>query len=55
MVVDRELEDVATLSNVDAESEDEEMPDAENESFWNRITRRVIRYLIGIFKLVVGE
>ncbi|KAF8851528.1 hypothetical protein BDZ45DRAFT_563289, partial [Acephala macrosclerotiorum] len=47
--VDREQEDVATMSNVDSENTVEEhVADEENESFWNRITRRVIRDLIGI-------
>jgi len=44
---DREQEDVATLSNVDIGTEQEVAGD-ENESFWNRITRRVIRDLMGI-------
>lgn len=52
--VDRDQEDVATMSNADEEAADEE-----NESFWNRITRRVIRDLIGIdddlLEIIFGE
>lgn len=58
--VDREQEDVATMSNVDSENTVEEhVADEENESFWNRITRRVIRDLIGIdddlLEIIFGE
>jgi hypothetical protein len=42
---DREQEDLATLSNVGSHYDE---PDTENESFWNRITRRVIYDLMGI-------
>jgi hypothetical protein len=56
---DREQEDVATLSNVDIETEPDEVPGDENESFWNRITRRVIRGLMGIdddlLSIIFGE
>jgi hypothetical protein len=60
MVFEREQEDVATLSNV-AESVDMDVEDAneENESFWNRITKRVIRDLMGIdddlLSIIFGE
>jgi hypothetical protein len=54
MVVDQEQEDLATLSNVS-----EQAPEEENESFWNRITRRVIRDLMGIdddlLSIIFGE
>jgi hypothetical protein len=54
VVVDQEQEDLATLSNVD-----EQGPEEENESFWNRITRRVIRDLMGIdddlLSIIFGE
>jgi hypothetical protein len=56
---DREQEDVATLSNVDVGTESDEVPGDENESFWNRITRRVIRDLMGIdddlLSIIFGE
>ncbi|KAH8745074.1 hypothetical protein BGZ57DRAFT_778108 [Hyaloscypha finlandica] len=59
ILADRELEDVATLSNVDIGSEQDEVPGDENESFWNRITRRVIRDLMGIdddlLSIIFGE
>jgi hypothetical protein len=55
VVEDREHEDVATMSNVDGSVEDVQ----ENESFWNRITRRVIRDLMGIdddlLSIIFGE
>ena len=55
---DREQEDVATLSNVEG-SVAAEVPSEENESFWNRITRRVIRDLMGIdddlLSIIFGE
>jgi hypothetical protein len=54
----REQEDVATLSNVDIGTEKEVSGD-EDESFWNRITRRVIRDLMGIdddlLSIIFGE
>jgi hypothetical protein len=54
VVVDQEQEDLATLSNVS-----EQAPEEENESFWNRITRRVIRDLMGIdddlLSIIFGE
>lgn len=56
-ILDREQEDVATLSNVDGSVRGDE-PE-ENESFWNRITRRVIRDLMGIdddlLSIIFGE
>jgi hypothetical protein len=56
---DREQEDVATLSNVDNGTEQDEVSGDENESFWNRITRRVIRDLMGIdddlLSIIFGE
>ncbi|KAE9378293.1 hypothetical protein N431DRAFT_435444 [Stipitochalara longipes BDJ] len=59
ILADREQEDVATLSNVDTETEQDEVPGDENESFWNRITRRVIRDLMGIdddlLSIIFGE
>ncbi|KAE8444802.1 hypothetical protein EG329_014262 [Mollisiaceae sp. DMI_Dod_QoI] len=60
VLVDREQEDVATMSNVDSEHTiDEQVADEEHESFWNRITRRVIRDLIGIdddlLEIIFGE
>lgn len=53
VVVDQEQEDVATLNDVEgAEVE-------ENVSFWNRITKRVIRDLMGIdddlLSIIFGE
>jgi hypothetical protein len=55
VVEDREHEDVATMSNVDGSVEEVQ----ENESFWNRITRRVIRDLMGIdddlLSIIFGE
>jgi hypothetical protein len=55
---DREQEDVATFSMMDG-SGTTEVPNEENESFWNRITRRVIRDLIGIdddlLSIIFGE
>lgn len=58
-LVDREQEDVATLSNVDIGTEQDEVPGDENESFWNRITRRVIRDLMRIdddlLSIIFGE
>lgn len=51
-VVDQAQEDEATLSNVEVESESD-------RGFWNRITRRVIRDLIGIdddlLSIIFGE
>jgi len=56
---DGEQEDVATLSNVDVGTESDVVPGDENESFWNRITRRVIRDLMGIdddlLSIIFGE
>ena len=58
LLEDREHEDVATMSNVDG-SVTAEVPSEENESFWNRITRRVIRDLMGIdddlLSIIFGE
>ncbi|KAH8676860.1 hypothetical protein BGZ60DRAFT_268078 [Tricladium varicosporioides] len=57
---EQEQEDAATLSNVGstAYQEDEVVSD-ENESFWNRITKRVIRDLMGIdddlLQILFGE
>ena len=62
MLADREQEDVATLSNVESSSqiaEEDEASGEENESFWNRITRRVIHDLMGIdddlLSIIFGE
>ncbi|PMD44548.1 hypothetical protein L207DRAFT_420686 [Hyaloscypha variabilis F] len=59
ILADREQEDVATLSSVDIGTEQDEVPIDENESFWNRITRRVIRDLMGIdddlLSIIFGE
>ena len=58
---DREQEDAATLSNVESSQvgEVDDVPEQENESFWNRITRRVIRDLMGIdddlLSIIFGE
>ncbi len=56
---EREQEDTATLSNVEATTETEEVEVEEHETFWNRITRRVIRDLIGIddeiLSIIFGE
>lgn len=58
LLEDREQEDVATLSNMEG-SVTAEVPSDENESFWNRITRRVIRDLMGIdddlLSIIFGE
>ncbi|RDW79897.1 hypothetical protein BP6252_04535 [Coleophoma cylindrospora] len=60
----REQEDVATLSNVEASVHgqgdlDDEISGEEDEGFWNRMTRRVIRDLIGIddrlLSIIFGE
>lgn len=55
-IEDREQEDLATLSHVD---ESEQLPDEESDSFWNRITKRVIRDLMGIdddlLAIIFGE
>ncbi|KAL5324822.1 hypothetical protein ACEPPN_005940 [Leptodophora sp. 'Broadleaf-Isolate-01'] len=52
-VLEDKDEDAATLSNVD------ETPDEESDSFWNRITKRVIRDLMGIdddlLAIIFGE
>lgn len=57
-IMDREQEDVATLSNVDVSERGENEPE-ESESFWKRITRRVIRDLMGIdddlLSIIFGE
>ena len=59
ILADREQEDVATLSSVDIGTEQDQVPSDENESFWNRITRRVIRDLMGIdddlLSIIFGE
>jgi hypothetical protein len=53
VVMDQEQEDVATLNDVDGVEVEE------NVSFWNRITRRVIRDLMGIdddlLSIIFGE
>ena len=58
LFAEREQEDVATLSNVEG-SVTAEVPSEENESFWNRITRRVIQDLMGIdddlLSIIFGE
>lgn len=52
-VIEDKDEDAATLSHVD------ETPDEESDSFWNRITKRVIRDLMGIdddlLAIIFGE
>ncbi|KAH7311819.1 hypothetical protein BKA65DRAFT_155921 [Rhexocercosporidium sp. MPI-PUGE-AT-0058] len=52
-VLEDKDEDAATLSHVD------ETPDEESDSFWNRITKRVIRDLMGIdddlLAIIFGE
>ena len=57
LLEEREQEDVATLSNVSSVAP--EVQSEENESFWNRITRRVIRDLMGIdddlLSIIFGE
>ena len=57
LLEDREQEDAVTLSNVEGSTAD--VPSEENESFWNRITRRVIRDLMGIdddlLSIIFGE
>jgi hypothetical protein len=58
LLEEREQEDVATLSNMEG-SVTAEMPSEENENFWSRITRRVIRDLMGIdddlLSIIFGE
>lgn len=59
LVEDREQEDVATLSNVDTTSENGIDITEEGEGLWSRITRRVIRDLMGIdddlLSIIFGE
>lgn len=54
-VVDKEQEDLATLSVVVDETPEED----ENESFWSRITKRVIKDLMGVddelLSIIFGE
>jgi hypothetical protein len=54
-VLEREQEDVATMSTVEEPAEGVE----ENESFWSRVTRRVIRDLMGVddelLSIIFGE
>ena len=45
---EREQEDLATFSNAEGNDSVKGEEPEENESFWNRITRRVIRDLMGI-------
>ncbi|KAH8589409.1 hypothetical protein B0O99DRAFT_599863 [Bisporella sp. PMI_857] len=56
-IIERKQEDVATLSDVDPQEVSENVND--NESFWNKITRRVIRDLMGIdddlLSIIFGE
>ncbi|KAF4634805.1 hypothetical protein G7Y89_g3296 [Cudoniella acicularis] len=57
---DREQEDLATLSTVESSTlEEGEVASDENESFWNRITKRVIQDLMGIdddlLSIIFGE
>lgn len=59
-ILEKEQENDATLSNVgDSVSLDVDGPATENESFWNRITKRVIRDLMGIdddlLSIIFGE
>ena len=57
LVRDKEQEDIATLSTVGDEGNG--VVDEENQSFWNRVTRRVIRDLMGIdddlLSIIFGE
>ncbi|KAB8294825.1 hypothetical protein EYC80_006786 [Monilinia laxa] len=57
VVEDTEQEDVATLNNVEAEPAPKSSQ--ENDSLWNRLTRRVIRDLMGIdddlLSIIFGE
>ncbi|KAG9238448.1 hypothetical protein BJ875DRAFT_48726 [Amylocarpus encephaloides] len=60
VVVDREQEDLATMSAVESvDSHETEVASDENESFWNRITKRVIQDLMGIdddlLSIIFGE
>lgn len=59
-MLDKAQEDVATLSDVKLTKEmNVDEPGEENESFWNKITRRVIRDLMGIdddlLSIIFGE
>lgn len=57
VVEDTEQEDVVTLNNVEAEPAP--ITSQENDSLWNRLTRRVIRDLMGIdddlLSIIFGE
>jgi len=57
-VEEREQEDDATLSNVEGPDADE-VPSEDNESFWDRITKKVIRGLLGVdddlLSIILGE
>lgn len=59
IVEDQEQEDLATLSNVDSYTESGEVLKEEGEGLWSRITRRVIRDLMGIdddlLSIIFGE
>jgi hypothetical protein len=56
---DREQEDIATLSTIGGNDAGDVVSDEENQSFWNRVTRRVIRDLMGIdddlLSIIFGE
>ncbi|KAH8820796.1 hypothetical protein F5884DRAFT_660183 [Xylogone sp. PMI_703] len=59
-MVEREQEDMATMSNVESSSViEEETAEEENEGFWKRITKRVIHDLMGIdddlLSIILGE
>lgn len=57
-VLEREEEDLATLSTIGSEG-DTHVVSGEDETFWNRVTRRVIRDLMGIdddlLSIIFGE
>ncbi|EPE35314.1 hypothetical protein GLAREA_11013 [Glarea lozoyensis ATCC 20868] len=60
VVIDQEQEDMATLSTVESSGYQEtEVAQDENQSFWNRITKRVIQDLMGIdddlLSIIFGE
>ncbi len=57
VALDKEQEEIATLSTIGSEGDN--VVDEENQSFWNRVTRRVIRDLMGIdddlLSIIFGE
>jgi hypothetical protein len=56
---DTEQEDLASLSHVNTISDEGDIPEAASDGLWNRITRRVIRDLMGIdddlLSIIFGE